>query len=76
MGVFRPTSDSPPRLRTIERDQPPIKDQWKEADIDILRVGSLTVSSQPSFCRFTYGPTGDQELFSLKHQIGKALALL
>ena len=54
-GPSRPGLDSPPGSRTIERDRPPIEDQWKKADIDVLRVGSLTASSQPSSCRFTHG---------------------
>ena len=76
-GPSRPSLDSLPfKSLTIERDQPPIEDQWKEADVDVLKVGCLTASSQPSSCRFTHGPSGDQALLSLNHWIEKALALL
>ena len=72
----KPSLNSSPRLRTIEMDWFPIENWWKKADVVILRVGCLTTSSQPSSCRFTHAPSGDRELFSLNHQIGKALALL
>ena len=62
--------------RTIEKDRLRIEDQWKKADINVLRVGSLTTSSQPPSCRFTHGPSGEPKLFSLNDRIGKAFALL
>ena len=64
------------RSLTIKKDWPLIEDWWQKADIDILRVGFLTASSQPSSFRFTHDFFNDWELFSLKHRIGKALVLL
>ena len=75
-GPSRPSLDSFPRLQTIKKDWSLIEDQWQEADVDDLRIGSLTASSQLSFCRFTHGLSIDQALLSLNHLIKKALALL
>ena len=76
-GPSRPSLDFLPfRSLTIKKDQLPIEDQWKEVDVNVLRVGPLTASGQPSCCCFTHGRSGDRELFSLNQRIGKALALL
>ena len=77
LRLSKSSLDSPLfRSLTIERDWLPIEDQWKEANIDVLRVDSLTASSQPSSCRFTHGPSSNQEVLSFNYRIGKALALL
>ena len=76
-GPSRPSLDFPLfRLLIIKRDWPPIVDQWKKADVDILRVSFLIASNQPSSCRFTHSFSGDWEILSLNHRIGKALVLL
>ena len=60
----------------MKRNWPSIEYQWKEAGVDVLKVGFLIASSQPSFYRFTHGPSGGEGLFLLYHRRGKMLALL
>ena len=76
VGLSRLSLDFPPRLRIIKRDWLPIEDQWKETDVGVLRVGSLTASSHPSSFCFTHGSFNDKGWLLLHHQSGKALALL
>ena len=60
----------------MKRDRSPVENQWKKADVDVLKIAFLTASSRPFFCRFIHSPSSDQKLLLLNHRIGKAIALL
>ena len=72
----RPNLDSSLESRTIKKSWFLIGDWWKEANADVLKVDSLTASSQLSSCHFTHSFSGNRDLFSLKQRIEKALVLL